>query len=264
MLATLSKGLRDLKLGLSRHEIWRTLAFQNVMFSFRKTWIGPFWLVIETAGLIFGIVVLKSMLIGDRSDDSIVFLVSGIVIYQVLISYLFGTSGIFLQGKNLLHTKGQPTSLPVFIYLTRATINAFYVIVGYLIYIAIIRPDTFVAVASAVIIMWSIAIFLGVGSALFFAPLSARFGDFGVFISTFSRFFMFITPVFWTPSLATQQEWWVRYNPLYHLIEIPRDFALREGFNVEHMVLGGLFASLMIALGFFVFSYFRKTIPLWV
>ena len=264
MLNSVGQALSDLGRGFSRHEIWRTMALQKIIFSFRKTWIGPFWMVIETVALIVSVVVLKSMLIRERTEDVTTHLVTGIVLYQIISSYFFGTSSVYLQGKALLHTKGQPTSLPIFIYLARNTISSAYVVFAFLCYIAYIRPDTLPAVTAALLASWLLFIVIGVGSSMVFAPLSARFGDFDAAIGAISRFIFFVTPVFWIPSPTVQEQFWVKYNPLYHLIDFTRDFAMRQPVDLEHVYLAGGFAALILIVGLLVFASYRKTIPLWV
>ena len=53
--------------------------------------------------------------------------------------------------------------------------------------------------------------------------LSARYRDVPYVVSYVLQFFMFVSPIFWNPTMLEKGGWFVDWNPIYHWIAVVRD-----------------------------------------
>ena len=58
-----SQPLREFAVPFERHELWRTLWWADILFRYRRTMLGPFWLTLSTGVMVFGVGLLYAGLL---------------------------------------------------------------------------------------------------------------------------------------------------------------------------------------------------------
>ena len=220
MKSTFRIAIADVRDGLRLHEVWRTLASEDIGDQHKRSTLGPLWLVINYC--VFISIFLFLFQRGAGIPHFATYMALGLwVWFAVSEAVSYGVS-LFVREESFI--KG--TRLPLTVYVLRMVMQ-----------IGLRMCYTFFA--AAIIVLWSgpalttTALASVVGLALIFAVMPAAaiiFGFLGAYfpdsqyiVGNLMRIGMFVTPVFWFPEMRGGIRHAVyKYNPFTYFLEIVR------------------------------------------
>jgi ABC-type polysaccharide/polyol phosphate export permease len=108
-----------------------------------------------------------------------------------------------------------------------------------------------------------------VGIGMWLGPLANRFRDIGPLVSAFTRILFFLTPIFWSIDMVSEngREYLAWYNPLTYQLLAFRDPILGSTHNppigITPLGVTAILAIVNLVIGFIVFSKYRTKQVYW-
>lgn len=259
----LSIALDDLGAGLSRHELWSQIAWNEVRQRYRRSIIGPFWLTLSMAIMIGGLGVIYAKLWQTPVQAYLPHLAVGLVLWSLISAILLDGCQIFISMAGLIRQLRAPLSLYAYQMLCRNLI----IFAHHLLILAIVLPLCGVAPGwQAMLALPGLLLLVlnGLWASLALGMLCARYRDVPQIMLSLVQILFFVTPVLWTAERLTDYSLVLQLNPLYHLLELVRAPLLGRSPALENWVWGGgmaLAGSLLTAI---TFGRHRGRIAYWV
>ena len=256
--------LSDIRAGWALRNSWWSLSRQAIKISYRRTTLGPFWITLQQIAFVVGISLLYSQLFKVKSGDLVPLVAFGITFWGLLTSCITGATSNFIQQSQSIKSSTLPISFYVFSSVSQQLLTFLHSAVV-LIPLAFVFDSTprficLVTVPLAIVC----AILNGFSLGLWLGPLSARYRDVSASIPIVIQLGMFLSPVFWSPSLLTGREWIVNYNPLAWMIETFRSPILGGDVRIDLWVRLIILTSANLALGVTVLHRVRDKITYWI
>jgi ABC-type polysaccharide/polyol phosphate export permease len=222
-----SRAVLDIFLTLERHDIWRTLAWADIKFRYRRTTLGPFWLTLSTGVMIFAIGLIYAELFHQHVSSYIPFLSIGLITWNFFnVSVTEGCS-VFISAGGFIKAYTIPLPMHVMRLLWRNVIiflhNFLIIVVVWMVFRWELSPMALLSVIGYAIIL----VFI-LGVVLLFGVLCTRFRDVPQIVASVLQLFFFITPIMWSPSSLRAHSWIAEVNPLFSFIELVRAPLLNQ------------------------------------
>jgi ABC-2 type transport system permease protein len=242
-----------------RHR-WVSLARQDMASSYRRTLIGPFWISVQQMAFVFGIGVLYGQLFKVDAGDHIPLVAYGILVWGLYSRLITGAGDVFIGGASSVKSSNLPLSFYVFhsvageflTFLHSAVVIAFVPI--------IYGRTPSISASWAVPLGLGLVLVNGVALGLWLGPMSARFRDIHVGLSSVLQLLLFVTPIFWDAKTLGNDHWAVVFNPFAWAILSIRDPLLGSGIDLSLLVSFVIFTLVNFCIGVAVFARSR----LWI
>ncbi len=249
-----SEAFADIVAALKRRRVWVALASEDIGEGFRRTTLGPLWLLINYL-LFLGILIVVMGRFADVPNYP-AYIASGLLVWLYISEILVEGCGIFTREEGFI--KG--TVLPLSIYVLRQTMRS------------VIRGGYMVA-GAAIVLLWTGAIpttlwLTSLGGILVLvltAPaviillgiLGVIFPDIQFFMGNIIRVGFFVTPIFWSkPSESGLRALLYQWNPFTYYLDIVRtpiifDTIALHSWAMVGLMSGGLWIAAILALGYY-------------
>lgn len=256
----------DLNEGISRWRSWIFKGWYDIVLRYRRTVVGPFWLVLTTGTMIGCLTLIGPTLFGAGDPNFIPYMVAGIVSWSFLSVCVTETSSSLLENSSDIRAIRLPYSSFIFQAIFRNLIVYAHVLLIYVFTLAVMRrgiqPNVALFLVNLVIVSLCMVPF-----GFLAAIACARFRDVQQLIGAIIQVAFLLTPVFWDKSILlgrSARSWVVEYNPLFHLLDALRA-PLLGGAPTMHsyLFLAGFFA-IGTALAAFVYGRVARRIPFWL
>lgn len=259
----ITRAIVDVGNGVAMWRLWGRLGWNDILQRYRRSTLGPLWLTASMAVMIVALGILYAELFNMPIHDFLPFLCVGLLVWNLLASYLNEAGTLFVGSESYI----KQIRLPYSVYAFRSSWSK-VIIFGhnFIIYFGVllwfqIWPG---AIALAAIPGLMIVILNGTLTCLSIGILSARFRDIPQLVASIVQILFFITPIMWRPELLKSRTYIAAANPLYHLVEVVRApllgvtpaFSNYFAVAVITVVNGGIAAAL--------FMRFRARISYWV
>jgi lipopolysaccharide transport system permease protein len=99
-----ANALTDMVEGLALWRLWFRLGWNDILQKYRRSVLGPFWVTASTAAMVVALGVLYAKLFNERIDDFIPFFCAGLLVWNLIASYLT-EGGTLLLHQNLTSNK---------------------------------------------------------------------------------------------------------------------------------------------------------------
>jgi len=221
--------LNDTIQALRAWRVWMFLGVQDVKARFRRSALGPLWIVLNMAFFVVGAGLLYGVMIKQPMKILLPYLVSGFTIWGSILASLTESGWAFVGAEGYIKQFCYPKQ----IYLMRTLVYNFLIlfvtlcslipvqlyfhtfyIIGWLLAI-----PGFLLLAIAVLAHITICAYLGV-----------RFRDLPHAAGGILQVAFFVTPVMFPATMLKERhfDWIYRFNPFYYLLEVAR-YPLLEG-----------------------------------
>lgn len=257
--------IRELREGFELRTVWYNLAANDLRSRYRRTSLGPWWLVIGLGITMSAMSVMWSTIFGLPWREFVPFMITGMVAWNWIAGSVTGGCNIFLGDySNLMKS----TPLPPLVHAMR------FVMVGFFIHIhnmaipiaALIVTGT---VPSISILFWlpvsTLLIMLNAGAVAIYLGIScARMRDLSQLVGSIMAPMMLLTPVMWKPEMIGDQQYLVYLNPFSYFVAMVRSPLLGEA--VPLTTLGVVLAITVLNIGLALFFYqrYRKVMVYWL
>ena len=237
--------LRDIGRAITLSRVWFFLGRQDLRARFRRTFIGPLWILINLGLFVAGGGLVYGALLGQPLVAFLPHLTAGLVVWGFLSGTITEACNTFVVAEGYI----KQFVFPKQVYLFRTLVSSTAVLLIGLLALAVLL----LVLGAFSTVGWlcavpGLAILLAAGLAhiSLFAYLGARFRDLPHALGGLLQILFFVTPIIFPAELLSERGvgFVYRLNPLYYLIEI-----------VRYPVLEGTFAGwdiYIVAIGYVV------------
>lgn len=256
-------AIKDILAGLRSYEIWTMLAWLEIKQRYRRSIIGPFWLTLSTAIMIFAMGPLYASLFSQKLDDYFLYLATGIIAWQLLSTSINESCQAFIGSEGFI----KQCDLPLSVYVLRITwknsiifMHNFIVVVA----VAIFFPPAIKVTVLLVVVALFLFALNAVWVGLVIGLICARFRDVTQIVASIVGIAFFVTPIMWRSEMLGRNSWIINLNPFYHFIQIIRAPITGEVIDVNNwyavafITVAGYLGALII------FGKFKNRIAYWV
>jgi lipopolysaccharide transport system permease protein len=258
-------SLKELLRSLRAWNVWWAIALDDVLSRYRRTALGPLWIVLAQAAFVVGLYVLHRTLYAaqEQQGQYLLYLSASMPVWSLLASLILEGSTSLLRAKGFIES--YPLPLPI--YMIRSIIASVmlfaHMLLVYVVVLLFVRPPLEPTLLLAIPGLLIVMVF-GLGVTLLLGPLAARYRDIGPASAAAMNLMFVMSPVFWVPTPQQKQELLLQLNPFYHLLEVVRTPLTGGPIEAYHWVAAGGIALVTLVAGFVVFARTRSTISYWV
>ena len=254
---------QDIREGLARHRLVRTMVSTSFKSRYKGTLLGAFWLTATAAVTVLGLGVIYSQVFLIDFRTYLPYVAIGMMVWGLIngfvtesITTFSGMSSVFTQIKI-------PMSIFPLALTGRLMLTFFYraLVVVAILFIgqrAISPLDMVTSLVGLATIAWA-----GFWTAILFGILGARFRDFGQLVNAFMTFAFFMTPVFWDASRLGRYSFVAHFNPLYHFLNLVRGPLIGSADVGLSFLVAGVISLILPLAAFGMFAKFRHRIAYW-
>jgi len=216
--------VRDVARSAGLWHIWTRLGIQDVRLKFRRSALGPAWIIVNLAVLVAAIGFIYANLLRQDPREFVPYLTIGLVMW------LYLTNSIVEGGNAFVNSEGyiKQISLPIYVYLFRAFVSvAITMLIPMsistlilMIYPLRLWAGTMFVIPGLLIVMVASLLLITI-----FAHLNARFRDVAHVAAIGMNVLFYATPVLFPAELLRRRpdlRYVIDLNPAYHLIELVR------------------------------------------
>lgn len=238
-------------------------AWGDTKARYRRSVLGPFWLVIGTAVGVVGLSFLWSGLLKADRAPLVSTLAIGIVVWQLIAGCVAESPSAFTRNAAVMRNLKMPYLIFPLQLMLRQLINFVHNLVVVVVVLIIFPPPLG---ATQILVIPGVLLLIGnlLWIIILFGVLGARFHDLEQTIAVLMPMMFFLSPVLYRPDQLGAMEAYVWLNPFTYLIGIVRDPVL----GVVPAPAVYLVACLMLVLGWAAaFRLYHKRhdrIPFWI
>ena len=216
-------------------------AWGDTKARYRRSVLGPFWIVLSTAVGVVGLGFLWSSLLHTDKATFIPSLTVGLIVWQLLNSTITEGPQVFLRYSSLIRNISVPLILFPILSLAKNIIiflhNCLVIVAVMLIFHLPLSPVQLLVIPGFLLLAANL-----LWISLFVGMLGARFRDLELLIGAIMPMMFFLSPVIFRPDhLVSQALIW--FNPFSYFITIIRDPL--QGVVPPPFVYGVTFAMLV-------------------
>jgi ABC-type polysaccharide/polyol phosphate export permease len=222
MLEKLKAAFLDVARSRKFASLIHLLGWQDMRHRYRRSLLGPFWLVASTAALITAIALLFGPMSSIPASQYVPYVAAGMIVWNLIVSMFTESCQAFISEATMI----RQTSAPLFTYVARvAWRNTLFFAHNLVIYPVALwltgghsNMNAFLAVPGFLLVMINLS-WIG----LVLGILAARYRDLPRTIDSVIPVMMFLTPIWWMPAQAAGVIAKIfTWNPFYWLIDLIR------------------------------------------
>lgn len=242
------------------------LPFFNFLLRYRRTVIGPLWLLVGPSLFIFILGMLYSEIGAAHHNIFIPHLTIGLISWTLISGFIIRSATIFQRNKAQILQGAQSLDEIIIGDVVTSIITFIHQLPIVLVVIIIFEVEfNLTALKTLFGILLLIANGIWVGYA--FGILGARFRDISEILNAVMRIAFLATPIIWIPGASFKSDIinnFLIYNPFYHFIELIRAPLLSK----EPELLNWIIVLFITIIGFFIAYLLKKkyahNIPFWL
>lgn len=263
MASVSAVAVSDLLGSISRLPLALSLAVDDVHGRYRRTILGPLWIVLGQAAMIAGFAIVFSGLFRMDPETYLLYLAAGFPIWTMLSQFLVDMPNAFIAAKGVIESYELP-------WLTHIWRRSFGYVLLFMHHLVIFFAALVILKAPASLTMLLVIPALvvttvaGSGIGLMLAALNARYRDLQPAMSMIAGVLMLLSPVIWRADQLHVNTWIVKFNPLHYYISLLRDPLMNIPPSADLWLGTILGAVVLFALGFLTFLLSRKRLYHWL
>lgn len=243
---------------------WVKMGAYDIRGRYRRTLLGPLWVVITTGVLIFCLGFIYGELFGQNVRDFLPYVCLGIVVWQFISASIIEGVSFFLSYKYiLLGLKVTP-----WLMCTRLISKNFLILMhcSLLYIILMVIFDIEIALSATWAILGLFLLTLSLFSlAVTLAYLGARFGDLPPLVNALMSMMLLASPILWKPEMLGARQQWAELNPITHYIALVRDPLLGAyELDLNSLMLVSALTAFCVFIAALTNKIYRKNIVLWL
>jgi ABC-type polysaccharide/polyol phosphate export permease len=262
-LGSIRRCLSDIgnTMGMAEN-VW-LLALEDTQDRYRRSALGPLWMTLSLGVGAAALGFLYAKVLRQPVQDYIPFITATLFVWLFFVASINESTSAFVAGGPMIKNSDQP----LYLHLMRVLVRNIIVLLHTLpvLVIVLVYFQLFMEVR-----IWEalFGVFLLVFNlnwlCLIFALLGARFRDVSYVVGYVLQFFMFVSPIFWSPAMLESAGWFVDLNPVFHWIVVSREPILGNPIpmgSVVFCLVSGIVGSLAAMLAF---AGSRNRIAFWI
>lgn len=207
--------------------MWLHIGTQTVKLRYRRSILGPIWLVLTTIIKVLGLGLVYSALFKVQISEYLPYVAVGLIVWGHINTYITQGCNVFIKHRRLITNTNMPLTGYIFNDIVEESFSFLHqlsIMVGiYLIWPFYLNANILWAVPAILLIQLN-AIWVGIIMGM----ICARYRDVPNIVTSIMQILFLITPVFWMPKLLSERAIFVDINPFYHFLHIVRSGLLGE------------------------------------
>jgi ABC-type polysaccharide/polyol phosphate export permease len=260
---TLQIGFADLSNAWSRRQLALYFAWSETKARYRRSALGPLWLVFSTIIGVVGLGFVWSTLLKVDRHEFIPSLTIGLVTWQVISGCVTEATGVFSRNAGSVLNIKLPTFLLSLQLLFRHLINyghnLLVVLAVFLIYPDHFSPTLLLAVPGMLIVAVSL-----LATIQLLGFFGARYRDLEPLVNSFMPILFFLSPVIYQARQLGRAQVIMEFNPLAQWIRIVRDPVLGFVPGWDSYAIAIAMAAAIWVAALWVTSIRGHRLPYWV
>lgn len=255
--------VNDIRISFSLPDQWFFLAYHDIRSRYRRTKLGPIWIVLVNLVTILCFSVVSASLFKQDVRAILPHVAAGLFVWSYIATILSDSCVLFTSHAHLLQnmrTNLISLCLRLFIRNTLAFLHAFPL----LILIALLYSPNFSWKILLLLPSFILFALTSVSTSIILGFLTARFRDVGQIVQSIVTIFPFITPILWSAQMLGDRAYLATINPVTHFIALIRDPLLGNPplLNTYLIAAGTSFSLLVFAI--FLYNKFRYRLIFWL
>lgn len=203
---------------------WTHLALSDLRSRWRRSYLGVFWSLLQPLGLALLLALVFSRLLHADIGVYAPYILSGIIVWDFLVSNVTGGSLSFVQADAYIKQCRHPLA----IYTLRSVLGSLIALmlasVSLYIWSALVLPQHIGWHWLAILSLFPLLAVIAWPLATLLAYIATRFRDLPHALGLAVQALWFISPVYFEEKLFRQGglDLLVDYNPIYHILQIVR------------------------------------------
>jgi len=257
------QALKEIWTSIFTWKIWLYIGLEDVIGRYRRTVLGPLWIVISQCAFIVGLYLIRRSISGGTDTNYLLYLSISIPAWNLISTFLTEGTSALLRSKGYIES--YPLPLPIFVIRTvfAALVNFAHLLVVFVIIALISRAAPTLNLIAFIPGLIIVSIF-GLGVSLGLAALGARFRDLGPAMVSVVGLMFVLSPVFWVPTSEQVHSAIVQFNPLYYLLEVVREPLLASPMVLANWGIATGLSVLSLIVGSIIYKIMRPSIVYWL
>ncbi|WP_420421781.1 ABC transporter permease [Simkania sp.] len=255
-------SLEDLWSGIKQWRVWLLLGWLDLKLRYRRSYLGPFWITISMAVMIYSMGFVYSKLFHMNLAEYFLYISGGMLAWFLLSTTLIEMMHGFTDSQTFILQLKMPFSVYIMRVITRN-----FIVLGHNVLAVLPLLICFKCMPNFPLVFFALAVIavsmLSIGTL--FAMIGARFRDVQQVIASILQVGFLLTPVMWNADMIPGRAILAVYmNPFYYYVELLRCALLNT--HPPAIVIKGCVAIALggTALMLLVFSRLRHRIPFWL
>lgn len=267
---------RDLTGSIGRLPLAAWLALDDIHGKYRRTVLGPLWIVIGQGAMILGFAIVFSGLFRMDPATYLLYLAAGFPVWTLIAQFLTEMPMAFIGAKGVIESYELP-------WITHIWRRSIAYILTFFHHILIL----FVAIGVMAVLSWQgmlenvprfpdpvmmlyaipglfLVLIAGTGVGLLIAVIGARYRDLQPAMQVASSFLMLLSPVVWRADHLELHTWIVELNPVYYYLRVVRDPLLGLMPPAQVWIVASVMAAVLFVAGFLMFMVSRRRLYHWL
>lgn len=253
---------QELIKGIKLVNVWKNLAWFDILQRYKRTSIGPLWGVITTGIIILFVGPVYSRLFGQKLEEYFPYVALSYILWNFISTLIQESANSLIASSEYIKHVSWP--YPVYFYrcilrnlivLSHNSIIAVPVLIYY--------SSVTIAGLGFFFIGLGIVIIMAIGFSMLMGLVCLRYRDIPQLITNFLNMLFFITPVFWSVGMLGDHKWIASINPMYHILEIVRQPLLGGQASIISYMVSVSIAFLLLFFGFMMYKNNRNKLAFW-
>ncbi|SDD28384.1 lipopolysaccharide transport system permease protein [Paracidovorax valerianellae] len=263
-LSQLQLLLSDVQGALKLWRFWLHLGLEDILKQYRRSFLGPVWISINTAIFIGAFGLIGSQVFKIDVQTYLPFFCVSHVLFLFISQSISDSCHTFTSAGAFLKQTPYPKSAFGLRVIWRNLL-----MLGHNIPIAIIVLLVFGGLGKVQVLPFVLGLAFTVLCAVLVAcvlgALCARFRDIPMIVTSFMQIAMFLTPVMWQASqLSERAKLIVHVNPLAAFLDLIRAPVLGQAVDPHSYLMAGLTFIALVAAFFTIFLKSRRRLVYWL
>jgi len=260
---SIATGAADLVAAWRRRQLAVYFAWSETVARYRRSTLGPIWLVLGTAVGVAGMGFIWSILLNQDMQSFIPSITVGLVVWQFIAGVITESAGMFVRNSTMLVNIRLPIYLITFQAFGRHLINLCHNLVVVLaVFLIFPHYNSWVSVLALpgllIVSINLIAIMQLVGI------IGARFRDLEPLIVSFFPILFFLSPVIYRPGQLGTAAVVMAFNPITHYIHVVRDPLLGVVPSAESYLIVLALTVVTVLLSIWMTGSRAYRLPYWM
>lgn len=253
----------DFYRSLSLPDQWFFLAWHEIRSRYRRTKLGPIWIVLVNFVTILCFSVISASLFKQDVRVILPHVAAGLFVWSYIATILSDSCVVFTSQAYLLQnmrTNLISLCLRLFVRNTIAFLHSFPL----LILIAVFFAPAFSWNVLLVIPALPLIALTSVSLSIILGFLTARFRDVAQLMQSIITVFPFITPILWSAQMLGDRAYLATINPVTHYIALIRDPLLGVPLQLNTYLIATGTTIALLAFAAFLYNKFRYRLVFWL
>lgn len=262
----MNSNVKKVNVYFSRFLILFYTTWFGFIVGYRKTIIGPVWLVAGPAVFIFSLGFLFANVSGVSSEAFIPHLAVGLIVWTLIGNFITNSSTVFQRMRTPVLQGGLSLHDIIVMDLISNVISFLHqvIIIFVVLYIFSIEVTLYSLVSLTGL---AFVLLNGYWVMYFFGILGARYRDLDEVVQMVMRIAFLATPIIWMPEEDGRNSIvgpYLTFNPFYHYLELVRAPLLGKEIELLSWIVVITITLIGYVLGWLFYKKYSRYIPLWV